>query len=108
MPQCKVNGCREQARPIGKRYCEKHYQEYLAKQKLHRERQAALPDCESGIAPACQGKVSQTRVDLGLTICGNCEHEINRLSDENAKEQEFQDAETVEELKEWMVKYLLA
>lgn len=119
MPQCKRDYCREPAvdhrvKTEGfkrKQYCAAHYEEYKAKQRAYRDRQRTLPDCESGIALDCNGKVQPVRAEHGETTCRQCEtlaYDLrNRLAAEDRKRTLFREAETVEELKAWIEEYML-
>lgn len=105
MPQCKLNNCREQAVPHGKRYCPMHLEEYKAKRRKWEELQRTLPTCED-----CGGKVGPSRAEQGRTTCTDCG---NRRAAENkayaqaaAKRQAFEACTTVEALKEWIQEYL--
>lgn len=102
MPQCKRDGCREQAVPFGKRYCPEHMAQYRAKQKEYQDWQASAPKCK-----CCGGVMTRTRVDNGTTICGDCEAEQEEQASRYRKQQAFDNAETVEELKWWIRTYML-
>lgn len=73
MPQCKLGNCREEAVPHGKRYCPQHLAEYKEKQAKHAAIQRTLPECASGIASDCAGKVGPQRHAAGETTCLQCE-----------------------------------
>ena len=68
MPQCKRDGCREVARPTGKRYCQYHYAEYILKQKSYQERERTAPKCNCG-APMFREN---------QTMCKECEEVAER------------------------------
>ena len=68
MPQCKMSNCREPALPTGKRYCAKHKDEYLRKQRAAEAR----PVCAGG----CGNKTS--RMDprnMWTPLCGRCQQD---------------------------------
>lgn len=101
MPQCKRNGCREQAVPHGKRYCLGHMAEYQAKKREYHKRAAAAPKClQCGIEPL----LSERRVDLGL--CPGCEKALAEHREAHRRQIAFYKADTVEALKDWMRSYL--
>ena len=114
MPQCKKDCCREPAiyhRRWGhKRYCEAHGHAYADKRDAALSARAKMPDCESGISLSCEGKVSQSRQDYGHTTCRWCEEEAQELQRryeyEARKQQRFDDASTVEEIKDWIRDYM--
>lgn len=97
MTRCDKQGCYAPVVKNGSGLCYFHYN----------QQQRLLPECQSGKSPFCKGHVSRKRADLGHTICSDCENLAVMLEKQECKEQEFQDATTVEELKAWMVKYLL-
>lgn len=115
MPQCKKDFCKEPAvynRRWGhKRYCEAHGHAYADKRDAALAARAKMSDCQSGISPSCEGKVSLSRLSDGHTVCRWCEEEAQemRLSDEYEQRKwgRFNDAKTVHELKAWIVEYLL-
>jgi hypothetical protein len=114
MPRCKKDGCRAQAiyhRRWGhKRYCEQHGHAYADRRDSALVARARMLDCESGISPSCSGKVKPLRQSQGHTTCFQCEEaaeELNRRHEyERRKQQQFDDAKTVEEIKEWIRKYM--
>ena len=114
MPQCKKDGCKEQAayhRRWGhKRYCEAHGHAYADKRDSALKARAKMPDCESGISTSCEGKVSLTRQSCGHTVCRWCEDEAKELQErheyESRKQQMFDNAQTVEEIKDWIRNYM--
>ena len=115
MPQCKKACCREQAvyhRRWGhKRYCEAHGHAYADKRDKALAIRARMPDCESGISRSCEGKLSPARHGAGETVCRWCAEEARelRIRDEyeRRKQQRFNDARTVGELKDWLKEYFL-
>ena len=115
MPQCKKDGCRETAtyhRRWGhKSYCEAHGHAYADKRDKALKARAQMPDCESGISPSCEGKVSMSRQAHGHTVCLWCEEEAHELQRRDAydrhKQERYDNVQTVEELKEWIEEYLL-
>lgn len=112
---CKRDGCREPTVGFNvktegfklKPYCEKHYEAYKSKQKEYRELRKTFPDCRSGISIDCEGKVSSSRQSYGKTMCRNCEEEMISLERKERKNRLFQQASTVDELKEWIKEYML-
>jgi len=115
MPKCKKDFCTEQAiyhrRWGNKRYCEAHGHAYADKRDTALKARATMPDCESGISSSCEGKVSLSRQSYGHTVCRWCEEKAQELQRrheyETRKQQEYDNAKTVEELKEWIEEYLL-
>ena len=114
MPQCKKNGCREQAvyhRRWGhKRYCETHGNAYADRRDAALIARSKMNDCGSGISPSCEGKVRPSRWDQGYTVCHWCEEEANEINRRNEYEmrklQRYDDAKTVEDLKKWIMDYM--
>lgn len=115
MPQCKKDMCREQAvyhRRWGHRsYCEAHGHAYADKRDAALVARAGMPDCESGISPSCEGKVSLSRQGYGHTVCRWCQEEgqelQRRYEHEARKQQQYENAKTVADLKAWIEEYLL-
>jgi hypothetical protein len=115
MPQCKIDGCREQAVPHrrwgGKRYCEKHGNAYADKRDAALAARAKMPNCESGLSPSCTGKVSERQVSAGRGVCHFCEAEADEIAvrchQERRKWAAYDSAETVEQLKAWLREYML-
>ena len=109
MPQCKKDGCREQAiyhrRWGNKRYCEAHGHAYADKRDKALALRAKMADCQSGISPSCFEKVWE-----GATVCRFCEEaarELRRIQEhEDKKWVAFHYASTVEELKAWIKEYM--
>ena len=114
MPKCKKDGCGEQAIPHRrwghKRYCETHGHAYADKRDSALKARARRPDCQSGISPSCEGKISAQQHRDGHTMCRWCEAEVMELQRqhdyERRKQQRFEDARTVEEIKDWIRDYL--
>jgi len=115
MPQCKKDGCREQAvyhRRWGhKRYCEAHGHVYADKRDTALKARALQPDCASGISTSCTGKVGAAAHARGDTVCHFCmeaAHELDlQRKHEATRERRFREARTTDELKEWIAEYLL-
>lgn len=115
MAQCKKDCCREQAvyhRRWGhKRYCEYHGHAYADKRDSALSAREKMPDCESGISPSCEGKVSPIRESQGHTTCRWCDdeaHELQRRHEyEILKQERFDSAQTVDEMKAWIRDYIL-
>ena len=101
MPKCKMSNCREEAVPFGKRYCPRHKAEYERKRREYAEIQRTLRDCER-----CGVKLSKARHDAGETICGDCAVVVRKEYSEQRKQRAFNEAATVEELKNWMREYM--
>lgn len=115
MSQCKKDQCREQAvynsRWGHKRYCSEHGHAYADKRDKALVVRSKMPDCESGISPSCEGKVSLSRQEYGHTSCRWCEEEAAELRRQHEYEltklRSFNEANTVHELKSWMQTYIL-
>ncbi len=115
MPQCKKDGCKETAiyhRKWGhKRYCETHGHAYADKRDAALKVRSNMPDCASGVSPSCLGKVGEYRASIGKDVCHFCEEladELDRQEKREAiKQWQFKNAETVEELKAWILEYML-
>lgn len=101
MPKCKMSNCREEAVPFGKRYCPRHKAEYERKQREYAAIQRTLRDCE-----CCGIKLSKTRHDAGETLCGDCAEVVRKEYAEQRKQRAFDEAATVEELKNWMREHM--
>lgn len=101
MPQCKKDNCREEAVPLGKRYCPRHKAEYERKRREYAEIQRTLRDCE-----CCGGKLSKARHDAGETLCADCAEVVRKNYAEQRKNRAFNEASTVEELKNWMREHM--
>ena len=98
MPQCKRDGCSEEAVPYGKRYCPKHKAEYEAKRKAYHMRAAAAPKC-----PDCE----ETPLFGDRERCNDCQRDEDARQAYYTKQRQFDEAQTVEELKDWIRKYML-
>lgn len=97
MPKCKKDGCYEEALPSGKRYCKMHKQEYLQKRKDYLAIQATRRKCIQ-----CGDPLTALQDRLSLDLCGDCAY-INAAHEHQAKvRREFDLAETVDELKDWI------
>jgi uncharacterized Zn finger protein (UPF0148 family) len=98
MPKCKLNNCREEAVPYGKRYCPAHKAAYEAKQREYRKRAAEAPKCpDCGTAPLFGDRVR----------CPDCQRDEDARQAYYTKQMQFDEAQTVEELKDWIRKYML-
>jgi len=68
-------------------------------------------NCESGISPSCAGVVRPIRQSEGHTVCNWCEEEAKELQQrheyEAKKQKIFDSAKTVDDLKSWIVRYML-
>ena len=88
MRRCKINYCKEEAVPYGKRYCPTHLAAYKKKRAVYLEIEKNLPKCESGISPECQGVVGVTRSECGLTTCKSCARVILELEESQQKREQ--------------------
>jgi len=102
MPQCKKDGCREPALPTGKRYCVSHMAEYLRKQKEYAAVSATLRCCAS-----CGTKLTKTGHDRGDLYCASCVQRYEARQVEIEKSSSFETVETVDDLKQWIRRYML-
>ena len=99
MPQCKINGCREQAQKYGKRLCPEHEASRAAKAKAYR----ALPLCQF-----CKTQHTNNENVDGVPECPTCRNE--RLDREAAQEKRnsiidrLERCSTIDELK-WFIRY---
>ena len=77
MAKCKLDHCRKEAVPGGKRYCPEHLAAYKKRRAEYLAKQAALPVCD-----VCgNGKVTR-----GSTMCVSCyEEAIQRQRAESLK-----------------------
>lgn len=102
MPKCKLDRCREEAVPYGKRYCPEHLAAYKAKQKKYAEWQETAPKCDR-----CGKPLTISRVERKSSICTPCE-DVSRIKGvKRQKIDSFRKAETVADLKEWIETYIL-
>jgi hypothetical protein len=116
MPQCKKDGCRENAtynRRWGhKRYCEAHGHAYADKRDKALDARAKMPACKSGVSPSCSGEVNPTRWANGRRVCVFCEQEVEELRQrseyDRRKQQRLNCATTVAELRDWISDYVLS
>jgi len=103
MAKCKLSNCREEAVTFAaKRYCPAHLAEYKRKQREFLAVRATLRCCET-----CGEKLTKTGNDNGDTLCRSCQTEARTKRLAELKQRQFDSAETVEALKDWMRKYLL-
>jgi hypothetical protein len=104
MPQCK--NCREPAvdGPWHKQYCREHGEAYLAKRKEYERRRALLPDCAT---EGCSNKVPPWKAAVESDLCHECATLAEEEEAEDRKQRQFDQAETVEELKDWIKEYVL-
>lgn len=106
MPKCKLSNCREEAVPYGKRYCPAHKAVYEAKKRAYAEVAATLPDCLD-----CGRKVSPNRASAGEIRCTDCGHRHEERRRRAVFEQErfeaLDSAASVQEIKEWLARYVL-
>ena len=102
MPQCKMSNCREPALPTGKQYCAHHQSEYLRKQREYAAVQATLRKCE-----CCGQPLTLTRHNNGENLCNSCSEVENQRRAVLRKEERFEEASTVDDLKSWIKEYLL-
>lgn len=109
--RCKRDGCYEPAvdhtvKTEGfkrKQYCAAHYEQYKAKQRSYLRMRAKLPDCING----CGAKVSLTRLNYGHHDCAECAERDERRDALLAIQQAFEDADTVDALKDFLREHLL-
>ncbi len=98
MPQCKIDGCRNQATPGVKRYCDDHRAKYLKRRAMFANR------------PWCANGCKQQVLAAG-DVCGTCrrkaEEAFDRRRRESAIETELEDCESLYELKQWIQTHLL-
>lgn len=112
MPQCKRADCRVEAVPgAPKRYCAAHLEKYLKRRAEHERVARTLPQCASGVAPDCTGKISKGRFDAGETVCFQCERRAEELyqiqQTENRKRDKLRACGTLSEVKDWIEEHLL-
>ena len=109
MPKCKR--CNEPAVPYEKRYCTVHLAEYKAKRAEYARIERTLPQCDSGIAPDCTGKISKTRFDVGDTSCLQCQHHQEEADEKwqaaARRLRELRNVDDIDGLKSWIEEYLL-
>jgi len=103
MPQCKRNYCKKPAVPYGKQYCEEHLIEYHERRdrdaKRKAEREAPLIEC---ISYDCYNKIEPDEMH-----CSTCEEEFSQQEYETNKRESLREAETVEDLRDWIYEYVL-
>ncbi len=111
MPKCKMSNCREEAVPYGKRYCPHHMQQYKRKQAEYAAISATLRQCA-----CCGEKLTKTSHDRGDLMCRSCEERVTeeklqnayaekRLARKREKDEAFERANSVDELKDWIKRY---
>jgi len=102
MPQCKRDGCREEAQKYGKRLCPKHE----AERKERSARYFAKPKCTY-----CGTQHTDRTCPSGQPECGTCRNE--RLEQESLKSdwlskvEDLESCKTVNDLIWWIKKYNL-
>lgn len=102
MPQCKINGCREQAQKYGKRLCPEHEASRAAKAKAYR----SLPLCQY-----CGTQHTGNVNNLNVPECPTCRN--TRWEREEAREKrnsiidDLEGCSTIDELKEFIRHNLL-
>ena len=102
MPQCKINGCREQAQKYGKRLCPEHEASRAAKAKAYRSK----PLCEF-----CRTQHTNNENVDGVPECPTCRNE--RLDREAVQEKRnsiidrLEECSTIDELKSFIRHNLL-
>jgi len=110
MTQCKRDGCKQTAvhGPWNKRYCQDHGEDYLTKRRDYWLAWGTIPACLM-----CNDKVKVHRLTHGGplvaegNLCPKCAHNARLQDDANRKQRQFDQAETVEDLKSWMREYIL-
>lgn len=100
--QCKRDGCREDAVLYGKQYCPTHTAERVARQRRSAAMRATLPNCV-----CCGEHLTLAAHTNGYDTCTECRQAQELRDAEHAKVAAFDDAETVDDLKQWMRQYLL-
>ena len=102
MPQCKINGCREQAQKYGKRLCPEHEARRAAKAKAYRE----LPLCQS-----CGTQHTKNENGYGAPECPTCRNErwerVLAQEKTNAIIDKLEECSTIDELKSFILTHLL-
>lgn len=112
MPQCKLANCRLEAVPGGKRYCPEHLARYHERQREYERVRATLPLC------ACGVRLTKTAADRGDILCAGCwdAFERQKALDQAAQDRERQrkarlvelgQCHTVDDLRHFILKYLL-
>ena len=102
MPQCKRDGCREQAQPFGKRLCPKHEAERKARSAAY----FSKPKCVF-----CGTQHTDRKDGLNRPECMTCYNE--RLERERAQDVErlkydaLDACRDTEDLKQWIRYYVL-
>ena len=97
MPQCKIDGCREQAQKYGKRLCPEHEARRAAKAKAYR----SLPLCTF-----CATQYTNNQTKFGEPECPTCRNK--RWEREEAQEKtnaiidKLEECSTIDELKEFI------
>jgi len=102
MPQCKLDGCKEEAVPGGKRFCPVHKARYLQRRNEAIARDAALPACSTR---GCAGKVHWFLDEL---LCDDCFDRRQEEARSALKLKLLYEATTVDDLREWISKYVIA
>jgi len=109
MAQCKLRcGKAAVAGPWHKQYCREHGEAYLAKRREAAKNRALLPDCATGCGDKAQGRKQSdgSVVSLSHGLCQSCAMRATKEKEENLKSWQFEQAETIEELKDWIREHL--
>jgi len=97
MPQCKIDGCREQAQPYGKRLCPQHEVTRAAKAEAYRSK----PLCEF-----CRTQHTMGVNGQGVPECPTCRNERHdrqyQQSKKNLLIDELMSCDDLDKLKEFI------
>ena len=111
MTQCKRDGCREQAVATGERLCPAHSAALKAKRGKYERDALNLPlCCDCGVMRVRAARLPPGKDALLVPIsdrCHSCSDRDAQKSADDLKAWEFDQAETVEQLKDWIREYLL-
>jgi len=110
MTQCKRDGCREQAVATGKRLCPAHTAALKARRaKYERDGQNLPLCCDCGVKRVRAARIHPGKDALLVPIsdrCQSCSDRNVQKSADDLKAWQFDQAETVEQLKDWLREYL--
>jgi NAD-dependent SIR2 family protein deacetylase len=96
--KCKIGGCKRQAEhgPWRGQYCSAHGEDVVAKRLAAETRRREAPKCPQCGAP----------MFIGVDRCSRCAEKRQGRIAADEKRNSFNEAETVEELKDWMNRYM--